>query len=158
MQIVEGVDYLHSHDPPIMHRDLKPENLLLNNGKIMIADFGCSSFVKGCRNTFCGTPDYVAPEVVLSQQQTEKVDIWGLGVLLFELLTCKSPFSPNKETLNRYEYMTQLKDNITQGWVQDLHLLSSGPQDLFLRLTNNDPSKRPTAKQILHHPWILSVL
>jgi len=147
---------LHSFNPPIMHRDLKPENLLVDDGRIMIADFGCSSFAKGTRNTYCGTPDYVAPEVVLGQQQTEKVDIWGLGVLLFEMLTGKSPFSPTKEDLNRYDYMTQLKDNIIKGWVQDLNLLSNNARDLFQRLVHCDPSKRPSAKQILHHPWILS--
>lgn len=156
MQIVRGVDYLHSFDTPIMHRDLKPENLLVDKGRIMIADFGCSALVKGTRNTYCGTPDYVAPEVVMGQQQTEKVDIWGLGVLLFEMLTGKSPFSPTKEDLNRYDYMTQLKDNIIKGWAQDLNLLSDSARDLFQRLVHRDPSKRPTAKQILHHPWILS--
>lgn len=146
---------MHSRDPPIMHRDLKPENLLINEGRLMIADFGCSSLAKDTRTTYCGTPDYVAPEVILGQQQTEKVDIWGLGVLLFELLTGKNPFSPHIEDLNRYEYMTQLRDNILQGWVQNLNLLNDGAKDLFLRLTDKDPSRRPSARQIFNHAWIV---
>ena len=138
-----------------MHRDLKLENLLLSDGRVLLADFGCSAQARGLRETYCGTPDYVAPEVLLGVPQTEKVDVWGLGVLLFELLTGRAPFSPADEGLNRYEHMLKLKENIMSGNVAQVHLLNKGARDLFLRLTDAEPERRPSARQVLNHAWIL---
>lgn len=137
-----------------MHRDLKPENLLLDNGRVIIADFGCASYITNNKNTYCGTPDYVAPEVILGHEQDEKVDIWGLGILLFEILTGISPFSPKTNNLNRYEYITQLKENILKGNVLDINLLNHKTKDLFLWLTAKDPRMRPNIRQVFSHSWI----
>lgn len=83
----------------IMHRDLKPENIYLtSDNKIKIGDFGFSNY-KGRRKTFCGTPEYMPPEIVISQANKtyyhgydERVDIWAVGILLFELCNDTVPF------------------------------------------------------------------
>ena len=138
-----------------MHRDIKPENLLLDGDVLKLADFGCSSFAAGVRNTYCGTPDYCSPEVLIGYNQCEKVDVWALGVLLFELLTGKSPFAPKGENLSRFAYITRLKENIINNQVEGLDLLSKGARDLFCRLTNKDVKKRLSAPMILKHAWII---
>jgi serine/threonine protein kinase len=92
-----ALDYLHANK--IMHRDLKPENLLLiddaDEMKIKVADFGLCTYVSPDFNyefKRCGTPGFVAPEVLLDQKYTEKVDIFSAGVIFYMLLTGKSPF------------------------------------------------------------------
>ena len=88
------MNYLHYHK--IIHRDLKPENLLLSNkGNIKISDFGWAGVkdqIDSMKSTFCGTYDYMAPEIMLNKPYDEKVDVWALGVLLFELTQGYPPF------------------------------------------------------------------
>jgi len=84
--IISAVYYLHNMNPPIIHRDIKPENILLNDGLVAkLTDFGWSNYIfNGIkRTTMCGTPVYMAPEIIREQPHDEKVDIWCIGVLLF---------------------------------------------------------------------------
>lgn len=94
--LVHSLEYLHAKG--IIHRDIKPENLLLDaNGRLKLADFGWSNFLKPdtTRTTFCGTLDYLAPEMLQGgHEHDHMVDIWTVGVLIYELLTGKSPFAP----------------------------------------------------------------
>ena len=76
-----------------MHRDIKPENILLVFGVVKLADFGCAAFCESERSTFCGTLDYASPEILNSQNYDFQVDIWCIGILTYELLTGKAPFS-----------------------------------------------------------------
>ncbi len=96
--IIKAINYLHTRDPPILHRDIKPENILLNDdNKCKIADFGWSNVQDDVRNTFCGTPDYLAPEMIEGVGHNEKLDIWTIGILTYELLHGVPPFSRNMD-------------------------------------------------------------
>ena len=88
--IISAVYFLHNMNPPIIHRDIKPENVLLTENLVAkLTDFGWSNYIQEDekRTTVCGTPIYLAPEIIKEQGHDEKVDIWCLGVLLFELST-----------------------------------------------------------------------
>jgi len=93
--IIKALDYLHSHNPPILHRDIKPENILISDKGLKIADFGWSSTQEVLRNTYCGTPDYLSPEMILGSGHNEKLDIWSVGVLMYEMLHSQPPFRPD---------------------------------------------------------------
>ncbi|KAH8374391.1 hypothetical protein KR200_009828 [Drosophila serrata] len=91
--VVEAFDYLHSHQ--FIYRDLKPENLMLGtDGYCKLVDFGFAKFVRQNEktNTFAGTPEYVAPEIILDRGHDRAVDYWALGILIYELLVGKTPF------------------------------------------------------------------
>lgn len=98
-QIIKAVAYLHQKEPAILHRDLKPENILLKGNEVKLCDFGWSNLddKQNIRNTFCGTPEYLSPEMILGTGHDEKVDVWSLGVLMYEMFTGHSPFSASEE-------------------------------------------------------------
>lgn len=89
-QLCQGIDFLHQND--IIHRDLKLENILYHFGMVKICDFGWSTVSETMRNTFCGTPLYISPELLKHQSYSNKVDIWSIGVLGYELLFGRVPF------------------------------------------------------------------
>lgn len=90
-EIVLAFEYLHSMD--IAYWDLKPENLLVDkDGHVRITDFGFAKIVKDKTYTLCGTPEYLAPEIIESKGHNKFVDWWALGVLIFEMLAGYPPF------------------------------------------------------------------
>jgi len=93
LDLFRAVAYLHSREPPIIHRDIKPENILCFGDTLKLADFGSSNLKdKVLRQTMCGTPEYLAPEMILKQGHNEKVDVWCLGILAYELFCGHTPF------------------------------------------------------------------
>lgn len=107
------MDYLHKQNPPIIHRDIKPENILFVQGHLKIADFGWSNLKDKVRTTFCGTPEYLAPEMLMEKGHNEKLDVWTLGVLLYEILVGEPPFTPKgTEGISKGELYEKLKSNI----------------------------------------------
>ena len=92
IQTCSAVNFLHSNN--LVHRDLKPENLLLDDSNnVKLCDFGwCVELNLGNRVTFCGTYEYMAPEIINELPYNNSIDIWSLGILLYELIHGYSPF------------------------------------------------------------------
>jgi len=123
--IILGLEYLHSKN--IMHRDLKPENVLMDtNGVARLSDFGWSIKLNGGddrRKTFCGTPDYISPEMVDGKDYDSTIDIWCCGVMLYEMLHGVPPFTPlGDHDPNAKE--KKIYDNIKKMKIADAQLAS----------------------------------
>ncbi|CAD1473708.1 unnamed protein product, partial [Heterotrigona itama] len=157
-QVVLAVSYLHDSD--ITHRDLKPENILLaSNSDITLAkvsDFGLSKLVDAqtMMKTFCGTPMYVAPEILSTigrGSYTNQVDVWSLGVILYACLSGSVPFNCQDKNMS-------LQDQIKRGYYSfpssKFGHITNKATDLIKRMMTVNPKKRITIKQVLLHPWL----
>ena len=147
--IVKALIYLHTQKPAIIHRDLKPENILLCDNKCKIADFGWSNITDEFRNTFCGTPDYLAPEMIIGSGHDEKLDVWTVGVMMYELIEGQPPFTA-KEKINDARVMQKLiEKNILSGNIDFDKEISEDAKNAVKILLNPKAEFRPTAKEIL---------
>ena len=147
-ETISALQYLHSFKPPIIHRDIKPENLLLNEGgRVLLADYGWSNFnVEGdVRKTFCGTPEYIAPEMLMKKGHDTRVDIWSIGILMLELLSGYSPFVA-KSNQELYQNIRKLKIQ----WPKDMPPLA---KNLISKILKLNPLDRPSFDEILNHQW-----
>jgi serine/threonine protein kinase len=151
--IFKGVNYLHCLNPPVIHRDIKPENILFKEGKLKLADFGWSNIKDSVRHTFCGTRDYLAPEMILKTGHDEKLDVWTLGILTFEVLTGKAPFSPSVDCKTVGQIKQELEFNIINKNPKFPEYLSESAVDFIKKLLEKDPGKRPSCEQALQHAW-----
>ena len=148
--IISAVYFLHNMNPPIIHRDIKPENVLLSEGIVAkLTDFGWSNYIQEEkeRKTVCGTPIYLAPEIIKEKGHDEKVDIWCIGVLLFELTTGKVPFQGRD--------IETLKSNILHlkiAWPKEM---DPNAKDLISKILRLNPSERLPLKDILKHEFFL---
>ena len=148
-EVISAIKYLHTRNPPIIHRDIKPENILLDqDGRCKLADFGWSNFDDGNKNrqTYCGTPEYLAPEMVTKSGHNESVDIWALGVLLFEMLTGRTPFNFTGDRIQLYNNIKSLRI----VWTDDFPQLA---KDLVGRILKLNPKDRITLDQMINHQW-----
>uniref|UniRef100_A0A3Q1EKS8 protein kinase C n=1 Tax=Acanthochromis polyacanthus TaxID=80966 RepID=A0A3Q1EKS8_9TELE len=134
--VVLGLQFLHEHK--IVYRDLKLDNLLLDTeGYVKIADFGLCKEGMGFRDrtsTFCGTPEFLAPEVLTETSYTRAVDWWGLGVLIFEMLVGESPFPGDDEE--------EVFDSIVNDEVRYPRFLSTEAISIMRRLLRRSPERR----------------
>jgi polo-like kinase 1 len=151
MQIINALKYLHSHR--IIHRDLKLGNLFLNDKmQIKLGDFGLATkldFDGEKKRTICGTPNYIAPEVLEGRAgHSYEVDIWSLGVIIYTLIIGKPPF----ETTDVKATYTRIKRN--QYSFPDHVPITDEARDLISRILTGDPSARPTLDQICLHPFM----
>ena len=150
VQSIEIIKYLHSKN--IVYRDIKPENLLLDNDyNIKLCDYGWATYFTPGKflTVYCGTPEYVSPEVIKKYPYNEKVDIWGLGVLIFELVFGYAPFS---STFNEERF-----NNIKAGkinWPKDLGDEYKDLKDLIEKILRVDPKERISLDEIENHPWL----
>ena len=135
--VVEGFDYLHARG--IVFRDLKPENLLLDaKGYVKLVDFGFAKRVpSGTKTwTFCGTPEYVAPEIILNKGHDCSADYWSLGVLIYELMTGNPPFT-SSDPMNTYNIILRGIDALEFS-----SLITRNVQLLIKRLCKENPMER----------------
>uniref|UniRef100_A0AAX7T2B8 Protein kinase C n=1 Tax=Astatotilapia calliptera TaxID=8154 RepID=A0AAX7T2B8_ASTCA len=151
-EIICGLQFLHSKG--IIYRDLKLDNVMLDcDGHIKIADFGmCKENVFGDNRatTFCGTPDYIAPEILLGQKYSFSVDWWSFGVLLYEMLIGQSPFHGDDED--------ELFESIRMDTPHYPRWISKESKDLLERLFERDPTRRiGIVGNIRLHPFFKSI-
>ncbi|KAI4379331.1 hypothetical protein MLD38_005645 [Melastoma candidum] len=149
-QLISAIDFCHSRG--VYHRDLKPENLLLDDeGNLKVSDFGLSAFSEHLRNdgllhTTCGTPAYVAPEVICRKgYDGAKADLWSCGVILFVLLAGYLPFQDDN--------IMAMYRKIHKGDFKCPQWFSSDARRLITKLLDPNPSTRITISKVTESPW-----
>ena len=147
-QILLGLEYLHSLN--IMYRDMKPENILLDDkGNASLADYGISKIIREGEKTksFVGTPDYVAPEIILQKGHNKNVDIWCFGILLYEMIYGLPPFYNKQQNIMLNNI---IKINPT---FPKMIKISEELENLINSCLSKDPKKRPTITEIMEHDF-----
>ncbi|KAJ4268251.1 serine/threonine protein kinase [Fusarium torreyae] len=160
VQLFQGIKYLHERN--IVHRDIKPENILMvdKNLHVKLADFGLAKIIgeESFTTTLCGTPSYVAPEILADSKQrkyTKAVDVWSLGVVLY---ICLCGFPPFSDELYSRDFPFTLSQQIKSGRFDYPSPYWDSVGDPALDLIDSmlivDPEKRFTIDQCLQHPWL----
>ncbi|KRY15316.1 cAMP-dependent protein kinase catalytic subunit, partial [Trichinella patagoniensis] len=152
-EIVVALEYLHERG--IVYRDLKPENVLIDrHGHIKLTDFGFAKLLTDRTWTMCGTPEYLAPEIVTGKGYNQAVDWWSLGILIYEMLSGKTPFEAPTAI--------ELYQNIVYGDFKFTRQFERGARDIIRKFLRVEKSKRlgNTKEGILavkNHRWFVSV-
>lgn len=149
-QVLSAVQTMHKSK--VIHRDLKPENILIGcDNKLRIADFGWSVCnLDNKRSTFCGTQEYLSPEMIDRNVHNEKVDMWCVGILAYELLVGNTPFEmPDRTTRDAYRKIKSLEYDLPK-------FLSEKARNFIKKLLVVENVKRPGVSEMLHDPWIVN--
>lgn len=151
-QVLKAVECMHQYN--VIHRDLKPENILIGcDGNLKIADFGYSVCNRDRnRYTFCGTPEYLAPEIIANSRHTHSVDIWCVGVLCYEFLVGNSPFE------TRGQVQKEIFKKISSLEFKMPVYLSENAKDFISKILIADVENRPSIQDLIKHPWIVNNL
>ena len=151
IQVVNAVYFLHKNN--FIHRDIKPENILLfDNNVIKLCDFGwCVRLEEGQqRITFCGTTEYMSPELVNHEEYSKEIDVWSLGVLLYEMVHGFSPFRPDKPNFNAKDVIK----NIRLHKLKFHKYVSEECKELIYHLLDEDPNKRYKVEDIFNSDFV----
>ena len=146
-KVCRAIDFVH--DEGVIHRDIKPENILIGtHGEIKLCDFGWAAALNtgGCRNTFCGTYEYMAPEIYRNKAYDKKIDIWSLGILLYELLHGYSPF--------KGKAMKDVYSNILKRKIIFNDSVCIEAKNLIIQILNPLPKERPSVKEIIQSEYL----
>ena len=159
-QIAVALGELHKNKT--IYRDMKPENILLDSdGYIALADFGLAKMLDDNQTTttFCGTPEYLSPEIVEGVGHNKQVDWWGLGVLLYEMLLGIPPFR-NKNQHVLFQYITTKEVLFPDPKKYNINI-SEEAKDVIRKLLSKKPSERLGAKgdvdEVMSHPFFKSI-
>jgi serine/threonine protein kinase len=145
IQTCTGLNYLHEKE--IIHRDIKPENILISKEDIVkICDFGWSTQGNSGKLTFCGTLDYLSPEMINSEPHTTKMDVWALGILLYEMLHGSPPFR-GKNPKEQYRLISSGNLNIGSH-------VSKSAAGLIRSILQVRPEARPSVQDVLRSQWV----
>ncbi|KAM0687506.1 hypothetical protein COBT_001251 [Conglomerata obtusa] len=148
-QVAKALFYMHKNS--VIHRDLKPENILIGaDNKLKLADFGWAvRNIDRRRYTYCGTQEYLAPEMVTEKRHDNAVDLWCLGVLCYEFLTGKTPFEGGTRNL------ADIREKILALKYEFPDFLSDDAKDFVRKLLVVEKDKRLGIHEIRKHPWIV---
>ena len=152
--VIDAIKYCH--DMGIVHRDLKPENLLYSSadldGIVKVADFGLARFYSDeLMTTACGSPSYVAPEILIGRGYGLEVDYWSIGVILYTMLCGFHPF--NEDT--NEALFESIKAGVFSFPAEFWEGVSDMAKDLIVQCLKVNPKERITAKDMLMHPWMV---
>ena len=152
--IILAIEHMHSQG--IVHRDIKPENVLIDSvcGYAKLCDFGLAKFVKGKEFTFCGTPVFLAPEIINQTGYEFAVDWWALGVMMYMMLTTTNPFLNGDENVSLLELMRRVRD--ASFHIKYPTYVSKNAVNLVNHLMERNPLKRLGAHGALDikgHAW-----
>lgn len=152
--ILQGLAYLHSKHT--VHRDIKPANILLSTrGDAKVSDFGISAFVDNTLaqcHTFLGTVTYMSPERIDGQPYSFPADVWALGLTLLECATGTYPYDASKGTMQLMLNLMEDKCPLPEGVHKNM---SEALKDFIRRCMHKNPLKRPTATELLRHPFVI---
>jgi len=151
----------HLHDKKIIYRDLKPENILMDeNGYICLTDFGLAKVLEGGQQafSFCGTPDYLAPEILIEKGHSFPVDWWAVGILTYEMIVGFPPFYTGNSNNAKMYQLIKSKPVYFPDPQRHQISMSAECQSFISLLLEKDPAKRLGTKngirEILAHPWL----
>ncbi|NP_001302658.1 probable serine/threonine-protein kinase WNK4 [Brassica napus] len=152
-QILEGLVYLHEHDPPVIHRDLKCDNIFVNGhlGQVKIGDLGLARMLRDCRSahSVLGTPEFMAPEL-FEGNYNELIDVYSFGMCFLEMITSEFPYSECNSPVHIYKKVSSGKLPSAFYRVEDIEA------QIFIRKCLVPASQRVSARELLQDPFLSS--
>jgi len=154
-EILEGVEYLHTRDPPVVHRDIKSANVLVGlDARVKLTDFGCSKRqMDTMSHTMRGSIPWMAPEVIVNTGYGRKADIWSFGCVAIEMATAAAPWGKFDNPM-----VAMMKIGMSKDTPPVPSSISENAQDFIRSCVQRDKTLRPTASTLLQHSFVVDLL